>query len=142
MVFILETSENEALCRAVGYLLGQAEQGFAEVRHRMKFSFAAGFSGPHEEHSGDIFARATLANLLLDAADARPEAQWALSLQAIARREAMYIAQSKLSDRAGGWSYFPTLPELPPDADSLSAALCLFSRIAPEYVPLCAGPVD
>ena len=29
----------------------------------------------------------------------------------------------KLTDRDGGWSYFPDLPELPPDLDSLSAAM-------------------
>ena len=134
-------AERAATECAATYLLEQADRQFAEVCHRMKFSFAAGFSGVHEEHSGDIFARATLANLFLDAADAMP-IQLATSLRAVARREAMYVAESKVRDRAGGWSYFPTLPELPPDADSLSAALCLFSRIAPEYVPLCQAPID
>ena len=53
------------------------------------------------------------------------------TLQEIAHREARYVAQATLKGRAGGWSYFPDLPELPPDLDSLSAALHLFARVAP-----------
>lgn len=132
----------DAVERASAYLLLQAEQQFTEVRHVMKFSHAAGFSGLSEEQAGDIFARATLANLLLDIASVSPAAGFAHPFCSIARREAEYIANSKLRDRAGGWSYFPGLPELPPDADSLAAALSLFVRIAPEYAELCREPVE
>jgi squalene-hopene/tetraprenyl-beta-curcumene cyclase len=131
-----------AIERASAYLLAQADRQFAEVRHEMKFSRAAGFTGSSEEQSGDIFARATLANLFLDIAASAGTAEWAAQLRTIARREADYIAGARLRDRAGGWSYFPGLPELPPDADSLAAALCLFQRIAPEYIELCREPVD
>jgi squalene-hopene/tetraprenyl-beta-curcumene cyclase len=41
----------------------------------------------------------------------------------------------------GGWSYFPALPELPPDIDSLGAAITLFARVAPQYLPLCREPL-
>ncbi len=131
-----------ALERASAYLLAQAEQQFAEVRHEMKFSRAAGFTGSSEEQSGDIFARATLANLFLDIAASAETAEWAAALRNLARREADYIAGARVRDRAGGWSYFPGLPELPPDADSLAAALCLFQRIAPEHIALCREPVE
>jgi squalene-hopene/tetraprenyl-beta-curcumene cyclase len=128
--------------RASAFLLLQAEQQFAEVRHVMKFSRAAGFTGTSEEQSGDIFARATLAHLLLDIAGLTETAELASALRGIAQREAQYIADAKIVNRAGGWSYFPDLPELPPDADSLAAALSLFVRIAPEYTPLCRQPVE
>jgi squalene-hopene/tetraprenyl-beta-curcumene cyclase len=131
-----------ALERASAYLLAQADRRFAEVRHLMKFSRAAGFTGSTEEQSGDIFARATLANLFLDIAASAGTAEWAEALRTIAKSEADYIAGAKVRDRAGGWSYFPGLPELPPDADSLAAALCLFQRIAPEYIALCRDPVE
>jgi squalene-hopene/tetraprenyl-beta-curcumene cyclase len=132
----------DALERASAYLLVQAERRFAEVRHEMNFSRAAGFTGSRERQSGDIFARATLANLFLDIADLVRPSGLATELRAIARSEAEYVAGARLQDRAGGWSYFPDLPELPPDADSLAAALSLFVRIAPEYIPLCQEPVD
>ena len=127
--------------RASAYLLAQAERQFAEARHEMTFPHSAGFTGPSERQSGDLFARATLANLCLDVAALTGEPA-AAALQAVARREAGHLARAKLADRAGGWSYFPALPELPPDADSLAAALTLFLRTAPEYVPLCDEPVE
>jgi hypothetical protein len=131
-----------ALDRASSYLLAHAEQQFDETRHTMTFSRAAGFTGSQEKQSADIFARATLANLFLEIAGLAPEARFADSLRDIARQEASYIAGAKIRNRAGGWSYFPGLPELPPDADSLAAALSLFARVAPEHLPLCQEAVD
>ena len=131
-----------ALERASAFLLAQAGQEFAEARHVMTFSRAAGFSGTTEQQSGDIFARATLAHLFLDIAGLAETAQWAAEFRGVARREAGYIASAKVPNRTGGWSYFPDLPELPPDADSLAAALSLFVRIAPEYTALCREPVE
>ncbi len=128
--------------RASAFLLARAEQQFAEVRHIMHFSRAAGFTGVSEQQSSDIFARATLANLFLDIAELSGQAELAALFRDIARGEAGYIARSKVANRAGGWSYFPGLPELPPDADSLAAALSLFVRIAPEHVELCREAVE
>jgi squalene-hopene/tetraprenyl-beta-curcumene cyclase len=131
-----------AITRAIAFLLAEAERQFSEVKHEMTFSHAAGFTGSSEKQSSDLFARATLANLFLDIADLLPSTATSALFRAIARREANYIAGAKVKDRAGGWSYFPDLPELPPDADSLAAALSLFVRIAPEYTELCRHPVE
>lgn len=128
--------------RASAFLLAQAEQEFAEVRHLMRFSREAGFTGVSEQQCGDIFARATLAHLFLDIAQLLGRTELAVLFRDIARSEADYIARSKVANRSGGWSYFPGLPELPPDADSLAAALSLFARIAPEHVELCRKAVE
>ncbi len=127
---------------AAAYLLAQAAGQFAEAAHEMNFPHRAGFTGLAERQSGDLFARATLAHLLLDIAEALPQATFAQEFQAIARREADALAARRLDHRRGGWSYFPGLPELPPDADSLAAVLSLFVRIAPELTSLCEGAVD
>ena len=78
-----------------------------------------------------------LAGVLLDIAaleeDSERRGQW----EALARREAVYVAAARLPDRHGGWSYFPTLAELPPDLDSLGAAMTLFGRAAWEHLPAC-----
>ena len=123
------------------YLLAQADREFAELRHVMNFGRAAGFTGSNERQSSDIFARATLANLFLDIAGSLQTPELAARFTAIARSEADYVARAKVLNRAGGWSYFPDLPELPPDADSLAAAVSLFARIAPQYLELCREPV-
>lgn len=128
--------------RASAFLLDQAQRQFAEARHEMTFPHGAGFTGRSEKQSGDVFARATLANLCLDIAASTPDPAHAAAFRALARREATYLAGAKVGDRAGGWSYFPDLPELPPDADSLAAVLSLFLRVAPEHAPLCDEPVE
>jgi squalene-hopene/tetraprenyl-beta-curcumene cyclase len=127
-----------AIERGLAFLEAEAGRDFAEARHVMRFPRAAGFAGAVETHAAETFARAVLAGLLVDIADRLPPAA---SLRAVARREATRVAAARLADRAGGWSYFPTLPELPPDLDSLGAAVALFARAAPELLPLCEEPI-
>lgn len=135
-------TRREAIERAKDFLLAQAEQSFAETRHAMSFPRWAGFRAMSEQQSSDVFARAVLGGVLLDIADLAHDAPaFQADLRAIARREADYVASAKLADRAGGWSYFPGLPELPPDLDSLAAALALFARVSPEHVALCEEPI-
>jgi len=133
---------DKAIEKAKRHLLSQAEGGFPETRHTMQFRRREGFSARNDEHSTDVFARAVLAGVLLDISGlSEDDRRYQDTLQEIAHREARYVARAKLKCRAGGWSYFPDLPELPPDIDSLSAALHLFSRVAPEYTTLCEEPV-
>jgi squalene-hopene/tetraprenyl-beta-curcumene cyclase len=133
---------DQAIERAKRHLLSQAEGGFPETRHTMQFPRREGFHARKEEHSSDVFARAVLAGVLVDISEISEDDRcFQDTLQEIAHREARYVAQAKLRDRAGGWSYFPDLPELPPDLDSLSAALHLFARVAPEYTTLCEEAV-
>ena len=128
--------------RARGYLLSAAATAFSETRHRMRFPREMGFAAPEEAQSTDVFARAVLGDLLMDMAALADDADFAAVLRDIAHREAAHVAAARLVDRAGGWSYFPGLPELPPDADSLAAALTLFVRAAPEFISLCVEPID
>jgi squalene-hopene/tetraprenyl-beta-curcumene cyclase len=124
------------------YLLEQADGGFREACHTMRFPRAAGFAGELETHVAEVFPRAVLAGVLLDAAEIGDDATFRARVREIARREADHAAARRLGHRAGGWSYFPGLAELPPDLDSLSAVLLLFARAAPDDLPLCDGPVD
>jgi hypothetical protein len=127
---------------ALAFLLEQADCGFPEIVHEMGFPRRAGFRVHGDLQSSDVFARAVLAPILLDIAALRDDPALAARMQRIARREAEYVAATKLCAVAGGWSYFPGLPELPPDADSLAAATILFARVAPEHLALCAEPIE
>jgi len=131
-----------AISRARSYLLDHAEQQFVETRHVMRFPHAAGFSGLREEQASDVFTRAVLASVLFDIAELEIDVTFKARLFDIVQREADHVARARLSDRSGGWSYFPELPELPPDADSLSAAIQLFARAAPHHAPLCDEPIS
>lgn len=132
---------SEAIARATVFVLAEAERGFVGLRHEMVFPRAAGFTPVEERQVSDVFGRATAANLLLDIAELGRDAEVAAAIREVVRREADYVAGAKAAGRAGGWSYFPGLPELPPDADSLAAALSLFARAAPQHLPLCAEAV-
>ena len=134
---------DSAIDRALGWLLAEAGRGFPSARHCMDFPSWAGFSGGAAQ-CGDGFARAVAAGAMADAAQALSQrsAATASALTTLARREADALAGARLTDRGGGWSYFPDLPELPPDLDSLSAVTGLFARVAPEHLPLTARPID
>jgi squalene-hopene/tetraprenyl-beta-curcumene cyclase len=128
-----------ALERAWEFLVARALEGFPDSRHEMNFPRAQGFTGESERQGCDNFARAVLGSLMLDLGELRTE--WASEARAIAEREAAYGAASKVTDRAGGWSYFPGLPELPPDLDSLAAVTSLFARASRDHLPLCEEPI-
>ncbi len=134
---------DSSVAGGVAFLCAQAENGFPDARHEMRFPRRAGFRVRWEHQSSDVFARAVLGDVLLDiAALLRPSSEQATTLRGLAVREAAHIAASRLRDRHGGWSYFPDLPELPPDIDSLAAALTLFARAAPEHAALCRPPIE
>ena len=134
---------DSAIDRALGWLLAEAGCGFPSARHCMDFPSWAGFSGGAAQ-CGDGFSRAVAAGAMADAAQALAgrSAAAASALTTLAHREADALAGMRLTDRGGGWSYFPELPELPPDLDSLSAVTGLFARVAPEHLPLTARPID
>lgn len=131
-----------ATSRARRYLLEQAADGFREACHTMRFPRAAGFAAEVETHVADVFPRAVLASVLLDAAALDEDVSWREPVGEAARQMAQHAAACRLRDRAGGWSYFPSLPELPPDLDSLAAVLLLFARSAPGHLALTDGPVS
>lgn len=130
-----------AIDRAASFMLAEAAGGFPGARHEMVFPRWAGFRSGGERQISDAFARAVIADALLDVAE-HEEGERGARWVKIARREADYVAGARLRDRLGGWSYFPDLPELPPDLDSLSAATLLFARAARQHSPLCEGPID
>jgi squalene-hopene/tetraprenyl-beta-curcumene cyclase len=130
----------EAAC---SFLLEQAERDFEETRHTMVFPHVAGFTGESEQQSSETFSRSVLARVLSDIGSSEGiKHPLFCSLPDIIEREAERVAAARLPDREGGWSYFPDLPELPPDVDSLAAAALLFTRASPQHVHLCARPIE
>jgi squalene-hopene/tetraprenyl-beta-curcumene cyclase len=112
------------------WLLGQWRLGFREAAHVMRFPPEAGFTGP-DVQLGDVFARALVAGSLMDA-DTHADGQ----LRPCIDREARYLAEARRAE-PGLWSYFPGLPELPPDADDAAEVLRVLFRhgAAGELVP-------
>lgn len=106
--------------RALSFILAQWEYGFREAAHVLAFPREQGFSVGHDRHEGDIFARALIADALQCA---NQVLNGALDRQI--EREIAYLLSARRGEGVGGWSYFPTLVELPPDADDLAQILLL-----------------
>jgi len=103
------------------WLLDQWRLGFREAGHMMRFSPEAGFTGS-ELQFGDVFARAVAAGTLQDA-DAMLDGQ----LRPCVDREVGHLLSLRRPE-PGLWSYFPGLPELPPDADDVAEVLRVLVR--------------
>ncbi len=110
------------ISRALDFILTQRELNFPEMSHKMVFQLPEGFGRKYDYQEGNVFQRALLIDTLLDTASFYPHAD------EIIRNEVEKLVTAKLRNVAGGWSYFPDLPELPPDADSLGQVLQVLVR--------------
>jgi squalene-hopene/tetraprenyl-beta-curcumene cyclase len=108
---------------AVNFLLAQAANGFSETRHWMRFPRSQGFSSQDEVHAGDVFQRAVIIDALLDA-----KAELGLDLDKLISAEIDYLLSCRRPAKLGAWSYFPDLPELPADADTLGQMIRILAR--------------
>jgi squalene-hopene/tetraprenyl-beta-curcumene cyclase len=121
---LLDKTQTEQLAwDGLHFLLQAWQSGFEEAKHIMWFPKEQGFSSPQAEHTGDIFQRALISDVLLDAT-----AQLQYPLQFALDREVDYLLSCCRSSGIGGWSYFPDLPELPPDADDLAQIIQVLVR--------------
>ncbi len=125
--------------RALGRLLEHAPDGFAEARHTLRFPRAEGFDVDADEQTGDTFARALIADALLDLRPLRPAL-----VAPLVEREAEHLLAMRDRTGARAWRYFPGLQELPPDADDLAQVMQVLLRAGRrnEVAYACEGPVQ
>jgi len=109
---------------AVTVLLAARRDGYREAVHRLRLPRRRVDGLHHELHFGSLFQRAVVLDSLLDARSAGLQVP-----QAIVDAEAMTLLRCKHPEARGGWSYLPTIPELPPDADDLGQVLRVLARI-------------
>lgn len=121
------------LQRAVDVLLEEAAAGFAHSAHHLRFPRGRQGATRHETHLATLLVRAVTLDALLDAS----AAGLAVPDDAIGH-EAMALLLAKHPGVRGGWSYFDTVPELPPDADDLAQVLQELARVGgPELASAC-----
>jgi squalene-hopene/tetraprenyl-beta-curcumene cyclase len=123
---------------ALRFIVGQWQLGFGEARHIMSFPHEQGFRSTDEYQYGDVFQRALIADALCDANEPSHN-----QLEPIIDYEVEYLTSARLSD-VGGWSYFPELPELPPDADDLAQIIQVLLRSKREtaVADYCEAPLS
>ncbi len=123
---------------ALRFIIRQWQLGFGETRHIMHLTHKEGFSATQEYHYGDVFQRALIADALCEA-DHLLHGQ----LQPVIGYEANYLTSRRLASGVGGWSYFPTVPELAPDADDLGQVMQVLLRteLKEKVAEYCETPL-
>ncbi|HEV8020562.1 MAG TPA: prenyltransferase/squalene oxidase repeat-containing protein [Candidatus Lustribacter sp.] len=103
----------------------------------MPFPREQGFDVEGDTQSGDIFQRAAILDALADLRAFDPR------LDALVERESQYLIDARGREHPGGWSYFPGLRELPPDADDLAQIMQALIRNGREndVIAYCAEPL-
>lgn len=108
---------------ALRFVFAHWRLGFGELRHIMCLRPEEGFSGGQDYHFGDVFQRALVADGLCDAREALDAA-----LGPVLDFEVEYLLGQRLTSGVGGWSYFPSVPEIAPDADDLAQVMQVLLR--------------
>lgn len=120
----------DGACRhAIEALERERATQYSEARHRMVFPRAAGFSSEQELHVGEVFQRALIADALLDA----ERAGFRVDRTGL-ENDIATLVELRLPDGVRGWKYFPSLPELPADADDVAQVMQVLLRV--EYTKL------
>lgn len=114
---------NQCINRDINYIIAQQKLDFPEMKHTMVFPREYGFTSD-EVQCGDVFQRALVVDTLLDLLSMCPDS----GLDNIIEEEVEKIVAARLKGVKGGWSYFPQLRELPPDADTLGQVLQVFTK--------------
>lgn len=114
----LEEQRDLAVQRVITFLEAQRATGFAELKHRMIFPKKYGFSASNEYHEGLVFQLSIVCDALLRAKQAGFIVDEAGLISDIQK-----IVDARCIKDCVGWKYFPTLYELPPDADDLGQIL-------------------
>jgi squalene-hopene/tetraprenyl-beta-curcumene cyclase len=110
-----------AIQRALINLSDARGDDFSELVHRMSFPREAGFMSG-DLCLGDVFQRAVVCKTL-----AMARSRYDVDEQSLQADLDYLISQQ--DPASGAWKYFPTLGELPPDADDLAQVLLAFLEL-------------
>jgi hypothetical protein len=105
----------------VAALLSEQARGYGEATHRLHLPR---LDGSFETHPAVVQARAAILDALLDARDAGARVP-----ACVVAQEVVALLRARHRAVRGGWSYVPTVPELPPDADDLGQVLHPLVRV-------------
>ena len=118
---------------AMAHVVRQWRSGFGEVAHQCRFAALVS----REVASGDVFQRALIADALCELPP-----PWSDALAPVLASELAYLIESRRCP-IRGWSYYPGIEMIPPDADSLGQILQVVLRLdRRELLPLFEQPID
>lgn len=124
---------------ALEFLSRQWRLGFGEARDLLQHPETLGLEFQSTSQYGDVFQRALIAEVLSDA-----DPLLGGALRPLLEHEVRHVLGCKLPQGFGGWSYFPNLPELPPDLDDLAQVMNMLLRCGyhEQVVAHCEAPLE
>jgi hypothetical protein len=129
---------NDAILQGTAYLQEQEKLGYIEAAHLAllpKRSRRGQIAGCRW---GTVFQRALVLEAIWEA-----KATGVPIDRATFDADLQCLIDLRLHDRRGGWSYFPGIPELPPDCDDLGQVLhVLLSTDSPRIAELCDDAIE
>lgn len=131
-------SLNESISKGLDFLLRQQKNDFPEARH-LEILGRLG-RGDHRSACqwGTTFQRTIILDTLIDMREKNVEVP-----KAIIDEEVEKIVRAKLQTRKGGWSYFPQITSLPPDADDLGQVIQVLVKSGYGSVrEICKEPIE
>jgi squalene-hopene/tetraprenyl-beta-curcumene cyclase len=108
---------------ALRFVVRQWKLGFGEARHLLRFKKEEALGLAAQLQHGDTFQRALIADVLCDADEVLDG-----RLRPVIDQECEYLLSQRSTTGIGGWSYFPNMPELAPDADDLAQVMQVLLR--------------
>lgn len=109
--------------QALRIIVRQWQLGFGEAKHLMSFQREESLGLEPQLQAGDTFQRAVIADILCDADEVLEG-----HLRLVTDHECAYLLSRRSKTGIGGWSYFPEMPQLAPDADDLAQVIQVFLR--------------
>jgi hypothetical protein len=120
------------------FLLAQNSKGYPEAVHYLTLPCITPSGVEYQTHLTNLFQRMIVLDSLLDCAGF----DGSITKQ-IVEKEIIEILQAKHRIVRGGWSYIPSLQELPPDADDLGMVLQILARTGgKELASVCDDALD
>lgn len=119
--------EGNEIINGLNFIRKDYENNYAELKHYMYLSNLEGFQNTNQVHVSDTFQRAILNDCLLVV-----NQKFKLDNDSFFEKESAYIMNRINHDEIGGWSYFPTVPEISADIDDLGQIIQFFYNTANE----------
>ena len=124
--------------QGIRFLLVQNSRGYPEATHYLTLPCITPSRIEYETHTTNLFQRMLVLDSLLDCAHFNDHVT-----KLIVEKEIIAILQAKHRIVGGGWSYIPSLLELPPDADDLGLVLQLLARTGgKKLAAVCDSALD
>lgn len=120
----INTPLKKVLTESFEYVHHNLQKGYGELKHIMYLGRKEGFDREIPIQVGDVFQRAIITDIFVDLLHSFPNKE----LEKVIDGEIKYLLKNRRKKGVGGWSYYPEVMEIAPDADDLGQIIQCLAR--------------